>query len=66
MKPTRIAIKHFTNEIVKRISKALSKEEITREEFDEVMNSIDKINVIVSKIEKGGTTSGKGKTDITS
>lgn len=54
MKPTRIAIKHFLNEIVKRISKAFSKQEITREEFDEVMNCIEKINIVVNKVEKEG------------
>lgn len=52
MKPTKIVIKHFSNEIVKRASKAFSKEEITKEEFDDVITSIDKINVIVSRIGK--------------
>ena len=54
MKPLPVAIEYFTNQIVKRVSKTFASSGMTKRDFDEVLNSVEKIKEITNKVEKEG------------
>ena len=54
MKPLPAAIEYFTNQIVKRVSKTFASSGMTKQDFDEILNSVEKIKEITNKVEKEG------------
>lgn len=58
MKPLPVAIEYFTNQIVKRISKTFASSGMTKQDFDEILNSVEKIKEITNKVEKEGIKDG--------
>ena len=58
MKPLPVAIEYFTNQIVKRVSKAFASSGMTKRDFDEILNSVEKIKEITNKVEKEGIKDG--------
>ena len=54
MKPLPEAIEYFTNQIVKRVSKTFASSGMTKRDFDEILNSVEKIKEITNKVEKEG------------
>ena len=54
MKPLPVAIEYFTNQIVKRVSKTFASSGMTKRDFDEILNSVEKIKEITNKVEKEG------------
>lgn len=58
MKPLPVAIEHFTSQIIKRVSKAFANSRMTKQDFDEVLNSVEKIKEITNKVAKEGTKDG--------
>lgn len=58
MKPLPVAIEHFTSQIIKRVSKAFASSRMTKQDFDEILNSVEKIKEITNKVEKEGTKDG--------
>ena len=54
MKPLPVAIEYFTNQIVKRVSKTFASSGMTKQDFDEILNSVEKIKEITNKVEKEG------------
>jgi len=58
MKPLPVAIEYFTTQIVKRVSRVFASSRMTKQDFDEVLNSVEKIKEITNKIEKEGTKDG--------
>lgn len=63
MKPLPVAIEHFTSQIVKRVSRVFASSRMTKQDFDEVLNSVEKIKEITNKIEKEGTKDGGKQND---
>lgn len=63
MKPTPVAVKYFLDEIIKRVSKAFAKSELNKEEFDDVINNVENVRDIVSKVEKEGTKDDRHESD---
>ena len=51
MKPMPKAVEYFTNEIVRRVSKSFANSEISKQEFDEILNSVEEIRTITNKKE---------------
>ena len=58
MKPLPEAIEYFTKQIVKRSSKVFANSDMTKQDFDEILNSVEKIKEITNKVEKEGTKDG--------
>jgi hypothetical protein len=58
MKPLPEAIEYFTNQIVKRVSKTFASSGMTKRDFDEILNSVEKIKEITNKVEKEGIKDG--------
>jgi hypothetical protein len=58
MKPLPVAIEYFTNQIVKRVSKTFASSGMTKRDFDEILNSVEKIKEITNKVEKEGIKDG--------
>lgn len=58
MKPLPAAIEYFTNQIVKRVSKTFASSGMTKQDFDEILNSVEKIKEITNKVEKEGMKNG--------
>ena len=58
MKPLPEAIDYFTKQIVKRTSKVFANSGMTKQDFDEILNSVEKIKEITNKVEKEGTKDG--------
>ena len=58
MKPLPVAIEYFTNQIVKRVSKTFASSGMTKQDFDEILNSVEKIKEITNKVEKEGMKNG--------
>lgn len=58
MKPLPVAIEYFTTQIVKRVSRVFANSRMTKQDFDEVLNSVEKIKEITNKIEKEGIKDG--------
>lgn len=63
MKPLPVAIEHFTSQIIKRVSRVFASSRMTRQDFDEVLNSVEKIKEITNKIEKEGIKDGGEQND---
>ena len=63
MKPLPVAIEYFTNQIVKRASKTFASSGMTKQDFDEILNSIEKIKEITNKVEKEGIKDGGEQND---
>lgn len=61
MKPLQEAIEYFTNQIVKRTSKSFANSKMSKQDFDEILNSTDTIKKITNKIEKEGNENGGNK-----
>ena len=58
MKPLPAAIEYFTNQIVKRASKTFASSGMTKQDFDDILNSVEKIKEITNKVEKEGMKNG--------
>lgn len=58
MKPLPEAIEYFTKQIVKRASKTFASSGMTKQDFDEILNSVEKIKEITNKVEKEGMKNG--------
>jgi len=58
MKPLPVAIEYFTSQIIKRVSRVFASSRMTKQDFDEVLNSVEKIKEITNKIEKEGIKDG--------
>ena len=58
MKSLPVAIEYFTNQIVKRASKTFASSGMTKQDFDEILNSVEKIKEITNKVEKEGIKDG--------
>jgi hypothetical protein len=54
MKPLPEAIEYFTKQIIKRVSKAFASSDMTKQDFDEILNSVEKIKEITNKVKKEG------------
>ncbi len=63
MKPLPVAIEHFTSQIIKRVSRVFASSRMTKQDFDEVLNSVEKIKEITNKIEKEGIKDGGEQND---
>ena len=61
MKPMPIAVKYFLDEIIKRASKSFAKAELSKEEFDSVVSSIENVRDIVNKAKKEGCENGRSE-----
>ena len=63
MKPLPEAIEYFTNQIVKRASKVFVNSGMTKQDFDEILNSVEKIKEITNKVKKEGIKDGGEQND---
>ena len=63
MKPLPEAIDYFTKQIVKRTSKVFANSGMTKQDFDEILNSVEKIKEITNKVEKEGIKDGGEQND---
>ena len=63
MRPLPVAIEDFTNQIVKRASKTFANSGMTKQDFDEILNSVEKIKEITNKVKKEGTKDGGEQND---
>ena len=63
MKPTHVAVDYFAKHIVKRVSRAFAKREMSKEDFDEIVRNVDNVVSIANKNKAGkeGMNNGKGK-----
>ena len=58
MRPLPVAIEYFTSQIIKRVSRVFASSGMTKQDFDEVLNSVEKIKEITNKVEKEGIKDG--------
>ena len=63
MKPLPEAIEYFTNQIVKRTGKTFINSGMTKQDFDEILNSVEKIKEITNKVEKEAIKDGEKQND---
>ena len=63
MRPLPVAIEYFTSQIIKRVSRVFASSRMTKQDFDEVLNSVEKIKEITNKIEKEGIKDGGEQND---
>lgn len=54
MKPLSEAIEYLTNQIVKRASKTFASSGMSKQDFDEILSSVERIKEITNKVEKEG------------